>query len=229
MELETILKDRSSGQSKIIRMTIELLKKTKRKNERIDICKKVCSAHKAMAGLRWLLKQVEGGKAISEIEAEIEKMDDGCAKNLERIAEGKVVTTISRSHIVERGLLKAKHVIVLESTPGREGLEMARYLRGRGLLATTFPDSAIGYAVKACDIVVVGADAVLENSFINKTGTLSLALTAKHFSKDFYVASPSYKFAEVEFEESIDLTFSDDMLFELIPSSLVTKFVTERE
>jgi len=228
MELETILKDRSSGQSRIIRMTIELLKKTKRKSERIEICKKVCSVHKAMAGLRWLLKQVEEGKAIPEIEAEIKEMDERCAKNLERIAEGKVVTTISRSHIVEKGLLKAKHVIVLESTPGREGLEMARYLRGRGLLATTFPDSAISYAVRACDIVVVGADAVLKDSFINKTGTLPLALTAKHFSKDFYVASPSYKFAEVEFEEITELSFSDDMLFEFIPASLVTKFITEK-
>lgn len=227
MELETILKDRSSGQSKIIRMTIELLKKTKRKNERIEICKKICSVHKAMAGLRWLLRQIEEGKAISEIEAEIESMDERCAKNVEKIAEGKVVATISRSHIVERGLLKAKHVIVLESTPGREGLEMARYLRGRGLLATTFPDSAISYAVKACDVVIVGADAVLKDFFINKTGTLPLALTAKHFSKDLYVASPSYKFAEVEFEEVVDLSFSDDMLFELVPSRLVTKFIRE--
>jgi len=229
MELETILKDRSSGQSRIIRMTIELLKKTRKKADRIEICKKVCSAHKAMAGLRWLLKRVEEGSSPSEIEAEIAKMDDGCAKNLEKIVEGKIVATISRSHIVERALLKAKHVIVLESTPSKEGLEMARYLRGRGLLATTFPDSAISYAVKACDLIVVGADAVFNDAFINKTGTLPLALTAKHFSKEFYVASPSYKFGDVEFEEIVDLSFSEDMLFELIPSKLVTKFVTEKD
>ncbi len=227
MDLETVLRDRESGQSKIIRMTIELLKKTRRKSERIEICKKVCSAHKAMAGLKWLLKQIEGGRAVSEIEAEIEEMDERCVRNLEKIVEGKVVTTISRSHIVEKALLKAEHVIVLESTPGREGLEMARFLRGRGLLATTFPDSAISYAVKACDLVVVGADAVLEDAFINKTGTLPLALTAKHISKDFYVACPSYKFAEVDFEEVVDLSFGDEMLFELIPKNLVTEFVTE--
>ncbi len=227
MDLETILKDRSSGQSKIIRMTIELLKKTKKKSERIEICKKVYSVHKAMAGLKWLLKQIEEGKAVSEIEAKIDEMDERCVKNLEKIVEGKVVATISRSHIVEKALLKAKHVIVLESTPGREGLEMARFLRGRGLLATTFPDSAISYAVRACDVVVVGADAVLEDAFINKTGTLPLALTAKHFSKEFYVTCPSYKFAEVEFKEAVELSFSEEMLFELIPKNLVTKFVTE--
>ncbi len=227
MDLETILKDRSSGQSRIIRMTIELLKRTRRKSDKVEICKKIISVHRAMAGLRWLLEKVKEGKTISEIEAEIKEMDERCVKNLERIVEGKVVTTISRSHIVEKALLKSKHVIALESTPGREGRELARFLRGRGLLATTFPDSAMSYAVKACDVVVVGADAVLEDAFINKTGTLPLALMSKLLSKDFYVACPSYKFEKVDFEEITDSSFREEMLFEYIPKDLVKEFVTD--
>ncbi len=227
MGIETIISDRKSGQSKIIAMTLELLKRHKKKAERLEICRKICEAHKAMAGLRWILKSLEEGRSVSEIEEEIREMEERCIRNLEGIVEGKIIATISRSHLVERALLKAKHVIVLESTPGREGLEMARFLRGRGLLATTFPDSALSYAVKVCDAVVVGADAVTESYFVNKTGTLPLALTAKHFGKAFYVASPSYKFADVDFEEIVDTTFREDMLFERIPKELVTEFVTD--
>ena len=227
MDLETILKDRSSGQSRIIRMTIELLKRTRRKSDRLEICRKVASVHKAMAGLRWLLKRLEEGASVSEVEAEIEEMDERCVERLSEIVDGKVVVTISRSHIVEKALLKAKHVIALESTPGKEGIELARFLRGRGVLATVFPDSAMGYAVKACDMAVVGADAVLKDGFINKTGTLPLALTAKHLGKPLYVACPKYKFGEVEFEEITDLDFEEGMLFEKIPKDLVKEFVTE--
>ncbi len=227
MDLETITSDRKSGQSKIIAMTLELLKRHRKMEERLKICRKICEAHKAMSGLRWILRSLEEGKSVYEIEEEIREMEERCVRNLESVVEGKIIATMSRSHLVERALLKAKHVIVLESTPGREGLEMARFLRGRGLSATTFPDSALSYAVKACDFVVVGADAVLERYFINKTGTLPLALTAKHFGKAFYVASPSYKFADVDFEEIANTTFREEMLFERIPKELVTEFVTD--
>ncbi len=227
MDIETIISDRKSGQSKIIAMTLELLKRHRKNSDRLEICRKICEAHKAMAGLRWILRSLEEGRSVSEIEEEIREMEERCVQNLESVVEGRVIATMSRSHLVERALSKAKHVIVLESAPGREGLEMARFLRGRGLLATTFPDSALSYAVKACDFVVVGADAVTENYFVNKTGTLPLALTAKHFGKAFYVASPSYKFADVDFEEVVDTKFREEMLFETIPNRLVTEFVTD--
>ncbi len=227
MDLETILRDRASGQSRIIRMTLELLKKTRRKGERIEICKKICSAHRAMAGLRWVLERLEEGKSVSEIEEEIERMEAECVERVEGIVEGKIVATISRSHVVERALLKAKHVLALESQPGGEGLELARFVRGRGKLATTFPDSAMGYVVKGCDVVVVGADAVMRDGFVNKTGTLPLALTAKHLSKPFYVACPKYKFKDVDFDEIVDLSFKEEMLFEFVPKELVTEFVTD--
>ena len=227
MELEEVIKDRRSGQSRIIRMTLEILKRVRRKNERLELCRKVCSAHKVMAGLFWILKRLEEGKSVSEIEMEIEEMDKRCIEKLSELCEGKVVLTMSRSHIVERGLLGAKHVIVLESSPGKEGVDMARYLRGRGVMADVFPDSAMAYAAKACDIVVVGADAVLERGFVNKTGTLPLALTAKYIGKDFYVACPRYKFFEIEFEERVGFSFDEEMNFELIPSELVKDYVVE--
>lgn len=228
MELDRILKDRSSGQSRIIRMTLDLLEKTNRKSERMEICMKVCEAHKVMVGLRWVLKMIEEGKSVSEIRSAIEEMDGRCSEKLKDIVKDRIVVTLSRSHTVERGLITAKHVVVLESSPGKEGLEMARYLKGRSITVSTFPDSAMGYAVKACDLVVVGADAVFENGFINKVGTFPLALLSKHLAKDFYVVAPSYKFSDDGLEEPSGMTFRDEMLFEFTPSDLVTAFVTER-
>ncbi len=60
---------------------------------------------------------------------------------------------------------------------------------------------------------------VLKTGFINKTGTLPLALTAKYLSKEFYVAPPSYKFIDrdVEFGKN----------FEFIDKEFVTAFIWE--
>ena len=60
---------------------------------------------------------------------------------------------------------------------------------------------------------------VLKTGFINKIGTLSLALTTKYLSKEFYVAAPSYKF--------IDRDVEFDKNFEFIDKDFVTAFIWE--
>ncbi len=170
--LERILRDKRSGQTKIMRDTIELLKNINDADKRIEICEIIRSAHKAIAGLRWILKMLKDGKDPNKIEMEMEKADEICVERLRDLVRDGVVLTISRSHTLERGLTSAKHVIVLESSPEKEGIDLMRYLKGRGISSSVFPDCAMAYAVKLCDIVVVGADCVLKDGFINKTGTL---------------------------------------------------------
>jgi translation initiation factor eIF-2B subunit delta len=227
--LEDIINDKKSGQSGIIRKTIELLKSVDEK-ERLDICKKVCEVHSSMVGLKWLLKCIENGKEIEEIESTIEKADKICIEKLRELVKGKTVVTISRSHTLEKGLITAKHVIVLESSPRKEGWDMARYLKGRGISVSVFPDCAMAFAVRVCDFAVVGADAVYKNGFVNKTGTLPLALCCKHFSKNLFVVAQSYKFAEEEYDyTTADLHFKDEMLFEFTPEDFVKEYVTDLE
>ena len=50
----------------------------------------------------------------------------------------------------------------------------------------------------ACDLVLTGAEAVVENGgIVNKLGTYQIALCAKACNKPFYCAAESYKFARL--------------------------------
>lgn len=221
VSIDEIVRDRKSGQTAIIKKTLELLKGLDGK-DRLNVCEKIVEAHRFMAGLKWVYKRLKEGVDIEEIEKEIGKDDKEAIKIAEEIADGKVVVTLSRSHTLEKGLLKASKVIVLESSPRKEGIEMARYLKGRGVDVRIFPDCAVAYAVKCSDVAVVGADAIYRNGIINKVGTLPLALCCKHFSKDCYVVAQRYKFVDEEFVETfVSDVFTEDMLFEFVPADLL--------
>ncbi len=57
------------------------------------------------------------------------------------------------------------------------------------------PGSAAEYR---CDLVLTGAEAVVENGgIVNKLGTYQIALCAKACNKPFYCAAESYKFARL--------------------------------
>jgi len=130
-DLESILSDNRSGSSKIIKNTLELLKDTD-EDERLEICKKILDAHPSMAGLRFIVDNIESGMKINKIIDKFEEMNRRTSENLEKIAENKIVTVISRSHIVERGLLKAKKINILESRPEKEGIDTFRWLKDKG-------------------------------------------------------------------------------------------------
>ena len=214
--IEKIVKDNKSGSTKIIKKTIELLKKVD-KGKRREVLERIRKVFPSMAGLKFIASCIDNMQ-IEEIAAKIEEMNSKTSDNLSKIVRDKTVTTLSRSHIVERALLSAKKINILESMPAKEGLEMARWLKGRDKEVKVFYDAFMSYATKESDLVVVGADTILKNGFVNKTGTLPLALVAKHFNIEFYVASPSYKTAEkIEF----------DTLFEFVDKSLVNGVVWE--
>ena len=95
------------------------------------------------------------------------------------------VVTISRSRSVLAALSalppsrRPALVSVLESQPGGEGRLFAGDLRRVGLRARTIPDAAGIRAVRAADLVLLGADAVFANgSVAHKVGTRRLAEAA---------------------------------------------------
>ena len=215
-ELEEIVQDRSHGSSWILSRTIKLLKKVE-VEKRAEVCERIASSHPAMAGLKALSLAI-AKNPLFDAEAKVSEANSKTSKNLRKLVKGKTVTTLSRSHIVENGLLGAKEILVLESLPGGEGKDVAEWLRSRGFVnVKLFCDASMGSAVKKSDLVVVGADSILETGFINKIGSLPLALISNHFAKPFVVASPCYKFLDKS--ESFDET-----LFEFVPLKLV-KFI----
>ncbi|KAG7340555.1 translation initiation factor IF-2 [Nitzschia inconspicua] len=123
------------------------------------------------------------------------------------IQEGQTVLIHGWSRVVASILLKAavqqgKHfdIIVLEGRPDAAGIKVAKaYASHNSKIPTTvILDSAMGYIMEKVDIVLVGAEAVVENGgCVNKMGTYALATCAKAHGKPFYVASESYKFARL--------------------------------
>lgn len=121
------------------------------------------------------------------------------------IQEGQTVLTHGWSRVVASILLKAAEtknfdIILLEGRPDAAGAQAARaYASHESKIPTTVVlDSAMGHVMETVDVVLVGAEAVVENGgFVNKMGTYALATCAKAHGKPFYVASESYKFARL--------------------------------
>ena len=81
-----------------------------------------------------------------------------------------------------------------ESRPALEGRRLASRLAGRGIPVTCFADAAIGHALAAADAVLVGADAVGPEWFLNKSGTRMLAAAATLQGVPVYVVASRDKF-----------------------------------
>ena len=118
---------------------------------------------------------------------------------VEKLSTCQNVVTISHSSLVEAALVQLSknpklHVVVGESRPMREGINLARVLHSRGIKVTLVVDMAAVYMVKDADCVVVGADAVTPDSVINKVGTFALALAAREYRKPVFVLASVDKF-----------------------------------
>jgi len=135
-----------------------------------------------------------------------------CAGARERIArlghpfmrDGAVVLTHSRSRVVTDLLKRAAaesrqlRVFVTQSAPDQSGEEMKVALESAGIQTTVILDSAVAYIMEKVDIVIVGAEGVVENGgIINKIGTYGMAIVAKTLNKPFYVAAESFKFTRL--------------------------------
>lgn len=119
------------------------------------------------------------------------------------IRENQTILIHGWSRVVTSLLLKAaetKHfdLVVLEGRPDETGTKAAEFYTQKGIPTTLILDSAMGYKMPAVDIVLVGAEGVVENGgIVNKVGTYALAICAQQHKKPFYVAAESYKFARL--------------------------------
>jgi translation initiation factor 2B subunit (eIF-2B alpha/beta/delta family) len=136
---------------------------------------------------------------------------------------------------------KSFQALVTESRPYCEGREMARFLGQQGIETRLILDAAIVQYVQQADLILVGVDRVSEDSFVNKVGTLALAMAAKQAQVPIYAACESSKVLPAAFtpheelldnsEEStqeewqnVELVYS---FFEQVPNSYITGVITE--
>lgn len=131
-----------------------------------------------------------------------------------RVSDGDVLMINSRSICVER-LFKtlvdkglSLKVYVLESRPGMEGLETARFLDEQGVDTHLIIDSAARYFIKNVDKVIIGVEAVAVNgAVIGKVGTSLLSLIANESRVRVLAIAPLYKFSyETIFGEMFEIS-----------------------
>lgn len=120
------------------------------------------------------------------------------------IRNGCVVLVHGHSRVVlallSRAVAQGSHfsVLVTEGRPDGSGLTCAKALSEMGIPASLVLDSGVAYALERVDMVLVGAEGVVENGgVINKLGTFGIALMARAHNRPFYVAAESYKFARL--------------------------------
>ncbi|XP_075967098.1 translation initiation factor eIF2B subunit alpha isoform X1 [Anarhichas minor] len=120
------------------------------------------------------------------------------------IKDGAKILTHSYSRVVLRVLEKAAaekkrfSVYVTESQPDSAGREMADALRKLNVPVTVVLDAAVGYVLEKVDLVIVGAEGVVESGgIINKIGTYQTAVCSKVHNKPFYVVAESFKFVRI--------------------------------
>jgi translation initiation factor eIF-2B subunit alpha len=86
------------------------------------------------------------------------------------------------------------HVAYTEGRPDNTGAKVAKELLAAGIPVTLILDSGVGFIMEKVDMLLVGAEGVVESGgIINYIGTFQAALVARSMNKPVYVAAESYK------------------------------------
>ncbi|KAF2703613.1 nagb/rpia/CoA transferase-like protein [Pleomassaria siparia CBS 279.74] len=141
------------------------------------------------------------------------------------IRDGATVLTNGGSRVVGALLRRAaesthmrfKVIYVLPSSTSvdsSEGHQIVADLRSHNVPVATIPDSAVAYSLGKVDMVIVGAEGVVENGgIISRMGTYQMGLLAKSKGKPFYVVAESHKFVRLyplsQFDLPIEQTVID--------------------
>jgi translation initiation factor eIF-2B subunit alpha len=115
------------------------------------------------------------------------------------VKDGAVVLVHSFSRAVVATLsLAAKQgraFSVLATESLGSGREVAAAMNAVGVPVTLIRDAAVGSMMPKVDLVMVGAEGVLESGgIVNKVGTYTVSLCAKALNKPLYVITESFKF-----------------------------------
>ncbi|CAH8306177.1 unnamed protein product [Eruca vesicaria subsp. sativa] len=118
---------------------------------------------------------------------------DGCTILVHGFS--RVVLEILKTATQNKKLFR---VLCTEGRPDKTGVLLAKELAKLDVPVKLLIDSAVAYSMDEVDMVIVGADGVVESGgVINMMGTYQIALLAHSMNKPVYVAAESYKFARL--------------------------------
>lgn len=136
------------------------------------------------------------------------------------------ILTIGFSRVVLASLINAKmmnkrfRVIIPESRPDCVAHITAAELTAHGIPVTVTTDAAVANIMEDVSIVLLGAEAVVENGgCIGRIGTLQLGMLACQMRKPVYVAAESFKFSRLYPLNQKDLPSEKMRKAEYVPCS----------
>ncbi|KAL6710250.1 translation initiation factor eIF-2B subunit alpha [Coniothyrium glycines] len=140
------------------------------------------------------------------------------------IRDGATVLTNGGSRVVgallrraaESSTIRFKVIYIIpssSSSDSQEGDQTVADLRDHNVPVATIHDSAVAYSLGKVDMVIVGAEGVVENGgIISRMGTYQMGLLAKSKGKPFYVVAESHKFVRLYPLSQFDLPIDQKVL-----------------
>ncbi|HEX37333.1 MAG TPA: hypothetical protein ENG70_00490 [Candidatus Cloacimonetes bacterium] len=214
-QIQEFLQDRSSGSMELATHELTIVNRlysSGSPESRIkDFLQKAVERFPQMIVIQNLQKHFVENPISEESIKSFENLlsDHSCSKNAEFLFDKKrSIITFSRSSSVEKVLVHYKdrieQVICCHSLPLGEGKYLYNSLHDKGLKTFHIEDAELSHYMKECDYLLLGADAITENYFVNKVGSLQAVLIARYFGKPVYVISSKLKKSSVEDYDSID-------------------------
>ncbi len=210
--------------------------------------------------IQYMKRMIKAGKPDSEVletisrkisqqVEEITAMVTRIAGTASRIiANTNNIMTISNSSLVREVFIhtdrqkKRFDTWCMKSHPPDEGIKMAEFLTSLGQRSVLIPDAAIGQFLPEMNLVMLGADRLVEDGFINKAGSLPLCLTAQFFKIPVYLVADTLKILprteravktierdSTELYDSPDIEFQvSNRYYDFVPFNLVHKIISEK-
>ncbi len=191
---------------------------------------------------------------VELIEHYYEKTKEGVEISSENasnmILDGDVILTHCHSTLVEKALIKAHDkgakftVFCTETRPRFQGRITAKNLCDHGLDVTMVVDSDVCEVLKKADHFLTGADVVLaDGSVINKVGTHAISIVANHFKVPHTIITTTHicepqlfnnlkrvveqRDSSEVWEDKPNNLKINNPAFDVVPSNLIEKFITE--
>jgi translation initiation factor 2B subunit (eIF-2B alpha/beta/delta family) len=203
--IAALASNRESGASELLADAIAILRDGLRDGGVREAAEAICRAQPSMAPM-WNAARAALQGDLERFAQRVARAPQAIARfTLETLSIGLAagaplrVVTLSYSSTVAHVLTtaaasRALQVACSESRPALEGRRLAAQLASIGAQVAIFADAAIGNALDGCDAVLVGADAVAADWFVNKSGTRMLAADAARRGVPVYVLAGREKF-----------------------------------
>jgi translation initiation factor 2B subunit (eIF-2B alpha/beta/delta family) len=249
--------DRESGASEIVDEAIAILRDALAAGTpMLPVARAVCRAQPSMAPV-WnaVLAALSPDDPAGRLEAFAHRVRRAAAAVVrvgtdfltDEVDRPLRVVTLSYSRTVAALLgsvakRRPVQVACAESRPALEGRRLAAQLAADGLDVTVFTDAAIGQALTDANALIVGADAVGPEWFLNKSGTRMLAAAAAQQGIPLYVVATRDKFVHGSLVEALTIRSGGteevwespparvtvlNPYFERVPLELVANLITD--